>query len=97
VAREGDRRKHGCCLTMADAVLDPWEADLLRGAVAALRRRAALQAKRAQDGTVRADDGSSIRTGEAAIADRVSLTPAALANEFELELPPAAAPAARTA
>jgi hypothetical protein len=68
------------------AAIDPWEADLLRGAALALRRRADRQARMAEDGTAHADDGSPIRPGEAAIAVRVSLTLAQLATDFELEL-----------
>jgi hypothetical protein len=77
----------------APATIDAWEAELLLGTVLALRRRADRQAKRAQDGTAHADDGSPIMTGEAAIAARVSLTLSQLAAEFELELSPLAAPA----
>jgi hypothetical protein len=48
---------------------DPLEADMLRGAVAALRKRAQRQAQPAAAGTTRGDRGVSVRTGEAAIAD----------------------------
>jgi hypothetical protein len=75
----------------APATIDPEEAGILRGAAAALRRRAGRQAKMANDGTAHAEDGSPIRTGEAAIAVRVSLTLARLAAEFEFELSTAAA------
>jgi hypothetical protein len=68
------------------AAIAPWEADLLRGAALALRRRADRQARLAEDGTATAEDGSRILTGEAAIATRVSMTLAELATEFELEL-----------
>ena len=70
----------------APATIDPEEAEIMRGAAAALRRRADRQAERAKDGTVHSEDGSPIRTGEAAIAVRVSLTLAQLAAEFEREL-----------
>jgi hypothetical protein len=72
-------------------VTDPMEAGLLRGAAAALRRRADRQAKRAKDGATIVENGSFIRTGEAAIAVRVSLTLSELAAELEGELPPAPA------
>jgi hypothetical protein len=78
----------------APAPLDPEEAEILRGAAAVLRRRADRQAKMTKDGTSYAESASPIRTGEAAIAARVSLTLSQLAAEFELELPPAAAPGA---
>lgn len=64
---------------------------MMRGAAAALRRRADRQAKMAKDGTATAEDGSPIRTGEAAIAARVSITLAKLADEFEFELSTATA------
>jgi hypothetical protein len=70
--------------------IDPIEAALKAGAASALRARADRQAKISQDGTATAEDGSPIRTGEAAIAVRVSLTLAQLAAEFERELPPRA-------
>jgi hypothetical protein len=62
---------------------DPLEADMLQGAASALRNRAERQAKLAQAGTMRGDRGVSVRTGEAAIADRLSAALSALAAEFE--------------
>jgi hypothetical protein len=69
---------------MTSPALDPREAEMMRGAALALRRRADRQAKLAEDGTATAEDGSRILTGEAAIATRVSMTLAELAAEFEL-------------
>jgi hypothetical protein len=71
---------------MTSPALDPREAEMMRGAALALRRRADGQAKLAEDGTATAEDGSRILMGEAAIATRVSLTLAKLAAEFEAEL-----------
>ena len=76
------------------ATLDPEEAEMLRGAALALRRRADRQAKLVKDGTALGENGSPIRTGEAAIAVRVSLTLARLAAEFEREWSTAVARAA---
>jgi hypothetical protein len=86
VAREGDVQEHGRCLMPPMSVLDPDEVEMMRWAVVALRRRADRQEKLAKDGTAYSEDGSPIRTGEAAIAVRVSMTLAELASEFELEL-----------
>jgi hypothetical protein len=62
------------------------EADILRGAAVALRRRADRQTKKAEDGTTIGEKGSPVRTGEAAIAVRVAETLSQLAEEFEAEL-----------
>ena len=62
---------------------DPLEADMMRGAALALRRRADRQAQLAEAGTTFGDRGVSMRTGEAAIADRLSAALSALAAEFE--------------
>ena len=66
--------------------LDPLEAELLAGAAAALRKRAERQAKIAAEGTTFGDRGAVIKRGEAAIAERLSATLAALAAEFEREM-----------
>jgi hypothetical protein len=63
--------------------LDHLEADMRLGAAAALRKRAARQAKLAKDGTSTGERGAIIRTGEAAIADLLAATLARLAAEFE--------------
>jgi hypothetical protein len=60
--------------------LEPIEIELLTGASVALRKRADRQAKMANDGT-----------GEGAVAARVSLVLAELANEFDHEVARAAA------
>jgi hypothetical protein len=62
---------------------DPLETDMMRGAALALRRRADRQAKIARDGTTHGDRGVSVRTGEAAIANRLSAVLSARAAEFE--------------
>jgi hypothetical protein len=59
------------------------ESEIRAGAISALRRRAARQAAKARDETVRTESGVAIRTGEAAIADRVAKALAALADEIE--------------
>jgi len=63
--------------------LDLIETAMLRGAAQALRQRADRQAKLAEAGTTRADHGVVIRTGEAAIATRIAMTLAALADEID--------------
>jgi hypothetical protein len=68
---------------IAPATIDPEEAEMLRGAAVALRRRADRQEKLAKDGTAHSANGSPIRTGEAAIAVRVAATLSQLAAEFE--------------
>jgi hypothetical protein len=62
---------------------DPLAADMVRGAALALRRRADRQAQLAEAGTTFGDRGVSVRTGEAAIANRLSAALSALAAEFE--------------
>ena len=62
---------------------DPLEVDMMRGAALALRRRADRQAQLAEVGTTFGDRGVSVRTGEAAIADRLSAALSVLAAEFE--------------
>ena len=42
----------------APATIDPEEAEMMRGAAAALRRRAARQAEKAKDGTTAGEKGS---------------------------------------
>ena len=66
---------------MADAL----ETAIAAGAVVALRRRAARQTELARLGTVEPDKtpGVFIRTGEAALADRLASAWAALAQEME--------------
>jgi hypothetical protein len=59
------------------------EAEIYGGAVAALRKRAARQAAIAQSGAVVTEAGVIIRTGAAAIADRIAETLASLADELE--------------
>jgi hypothetical protein len=65
--------------------IEPFEADIMRWAALALRRRAERQAKIAADGTTLEDRGVSIGTGEAAIADRLASVLAELATEFEAQ------------
>ena len=64
---------------------DDLETAIAAGAVVALRRRAARQADLARLGTVESDktSGVFIRTGEAALADRLANAWAALARELE--------------
>jgi hypothetical protein len=56
---------------MAEA--DPLESAFLAGAAAALRRRAARQAKISEQGTTIGERGVVFRTGEGVLADRLSL------------------------
>ena len=67
------------------AVADDLETAIAAGAVTALRRRAARQTELARLGTVEPDKtpGVFIRTGEAALADRLANAWAALAQEME--------------
>jgi len=58
------------------------DAAILAGAVAALRQRAARQAAIAQAGVVVSEGGVEIRTGEAAIADRIARALSAAADEI---------------
>jgi hypothetical protein len=62
---------------------DPFEDAICAGAVRALRRRAARQAKIAKDGTSIGERNVVIRQGESAIAARLATTLAALADELE--------------
>ena len=64
---------------------DDLETAIAAGAVVALRRRAARQTELALLGTVESDKtpGVFIRTGEAALADRLASAWAALAQEME--------------
>jgi hypothetical protein len=66
-------------------VADDLETAIAAGAVTVLRRRAARQTKRARLGSVESDKtpGVFIRTGEAALADRLASAWAALAQEME--------------
>jgi hypothetical protein len=64
-------------------VADELETAIAAGAVTALRRRAARQTELARLGTVESDTGVFIRTGEAALADRLANAWAALAQEME--------------
>jgi hypothetical protein len=66
-------------------VADDLETAIAAGAVTALRRRAARQTEFARLGTVELDKtpGVFIRTGEAALADRLANAWAALAQEME--------------
>jgi hypothetical protein len=61
------------------------EAEILAGVVAALRRRSARQAAIARAGVVVTEAGVVIRSGEAAIAERISEALAAAADEVERE------------
>jgi hypothetical protein len=64
---------------------DDLETAIAAGAVIALRRRAARQTDLARLGTVESDktSGVFIRTGEAALADRLASAWAALVQEME--------------
>jgi hypothetical protein len=64
---------------MADAL----EADIVAGAVAALRRRAARQRKRAADWTTTTETGVRIVAGEGVIALRLAEALDQAANEIE--------------
>ena len=64
---------------------EPLEDAFLAGAIAALRRRAARQAKIAQSWTSRGARGVNIRTGEGAIAARLAHAFNELAAELEAE------------
>jgi hypothetical protein len=61
------------------------EEEFHAGAVAALRRRAARQRKRAADWTVTTESGVAIKGGEAAIAERIAAVLDQTADEFEAE------------
>ena len=66
---------------MAEA--DPIESAFLAGAVTALRRRAARQARIAEDGTTSGERNAVIRQGESAVALRLALALNELADELE--------------
>jgi hypothetical protein len=74
-------------------MIDPTEVDIIAGAIAALRKRAARQIQLAKDGTTSAEDGSPILTGEAAIALRVAKSLFELIDELEREAAPPCLPA----
>ena len=57
------------------------------GAVAALRRRAARQADITRSGVAVTESGIEIRTGEAAIANRIAEALPAIADEIERRPP----------
>jgi hypothetical protein len=59
------------------------ESDVVAGAIAALRRRAARQRQIARDGTALGERGVVVRKGEAAIAERLAGVLSQLADEFE--------------
>ena len=65
--------------------MDDLEAAIMAGAATALRRRAARQAQIAANWTAVGERGALIRSGEAAIALRISTTLHFLAAEFERE------------
>jgi hypothetical protein len=62
---------------------DELERDIITGAVAALRRRAARQRKRAADWTTTTDTGVRIVAGEGRIAERIADALDAAALEIE--------------
>jgi hypothetical protein len=64
---------------------DRLEADMRAGAAVALRRRAQRQAELAKAGTTFGDRGVTVRTGEAAIAERMVSVFSQLASELEQE------------
>jgi hypothetical protein len=64
---------------------DEFAADMLAGTIAALRRRADRQRKRAADWTVTGANGVRIMAGEGRIAERIAETFDQLANELEAE------------
>jgi hypothetical protein len=66
---------------MSDAI----EADIRAGAIAALRRRAERQRKRAADWTITGDRGAIIRSGEGAIALRIAEALDQAADELDAE------------
>jgi hypothetical protein len=65
------------------AEADPIKFAFLAGAITALRRRAARQARIAADGTTNGSRNAVIRQGESAIALRVAQTLNELADELE--------------
>lgn len=52
---------------------DALEADMVAGAIAALRRRAERQRQRAADWTVTTESGARIVAGEGRIAERIAV------------------------
>jgi hypothetical protein len=64
-------------------VADEIEDDILAGAVRALRRRAQRQRKIAEAWTAHGARGVTVRSGEAAIALRISAALEAAADEIE--------------
>jgi hypothetical protein len=62
---------------------DPIESTFLAGAITALRRRAARQARIAADGTTNGSRNAVIRQGESAVALRVAHALNELADELE--------------
>jgi hypothetical protein len=62
---------------------DNVEKDVIAGAVAALRRRAARQRERAANWTVRNERGAIVRSGEAAVALRIAEALEAAATDLE--------------
>lgn len=64
---------------------DVLEAQILAGAAAALRRRAARQAQLAADGTIAGERGAIIQRGEAVLAARLASAFSDLAAELERE------------
>ena len=66
---------------MAEA--DPIESAILAGAVTARRRRAARQARIAENGTTSGERNTVIRQGESAVALRLARALNELADELE--------------
>ena len=64
---------------------DQTETDILAGAVAALRKRAARQREVAAKWTVHGINGAVIKAGEGVIAERLSIALDAVADEFSRE------------
>jgi hypothetical protein len=64
---------------------DQLETDIRAGAIAALRRRAERQRKRAEDWTVVGEKGQRIMAGEGAVALRIAVALDQAADELEAE------------
>jgi hypothetical protein len=64
-------------------MIDALEADMMRGAIAALRRRAERQRKVASDWTVNGENGVRILSVEGRIAERIAVALDQAADEFE--------------
>jgi hypothetical protein len=64
-------------------MIEALEADMMLGAVTALRRRAERQRKIAADWTVRGENGVVVKAGEGVIAERIATALDELAAEFE--------------